>query len=380
MKKKFIGLFTASAVLLLFSVIAFAQNDARTVSSAAGNLYVISAKAGGVNLTEGTVSILRKNSTSGVLVKGDNLEVGEKVVTDKNSKAEILLNPGSYARLGENSEFEFVNTSLDDLKLRLNRGSAIFEVYAADDFRVALMSPNGKFYFVESGVYRVDVLENGSSKLQVWKGKAQVGDVNTTKVKKSRELLMNGSQAMVEKFDRDIKDPLDEWSQDRAKQLAKANAQLERKTLRNSLVNSFGNNRWGGFNTFGLWAYDARFGGYCFLPFDYGWSSPYGYGFDRNFFSSRPSNAFYYRVQRRTYRNNTVVLNRGTDNSRTNSGNRGNTNPSRRIIPPQREINPRPNAIPRSTRPSDVPRLDDLPQRKPSVTRSQRPLGDPTID
>jgi hypothetical protein len=38
------------------------------------------------------------------------------------------LNPGSYIRLAENSSFEFLTTSLDDLQLKLSDGSAMLEV------------------------------------------------------------------------------------------------------------------------------------------------------------------------------------------------------------------------------------------------------------
>ncbi len=381
MKRIFVKLVSVCAVLCLLSVVIFAQNDDRTLKSAAGSLYVISAKAGGVNLTQGNVFIRRENAASGVLVKGDKVELGDKVITDNNSKAEILLNPGSYARLGENSEFEFTNTSLDDLALKLNRGSAIFEVFADDDFKITVNAANSRFYLIESGVYRIDVLENGSSRLQVWKGKAQTGDLDSTKVKKSREVLMNGSQVAVEKFDRDEKDSFDEWSQERAKQLAEANARLERRTLRTSLVNSFSNNRWGGFNTLGLWAYDASFGGYCFLPFGYGWSSPYGYGFDRNFFSSRPSNAFYYSVQRRTNSN----YNRGGNNA--DNTNRGTNNGNRRTNPgtnfPGRggiDNTPENRGIVNSPQQRSNPSPSTFPSHSPSVPSSPGRVKSPVID
>lgn len=374
MKGKFIKFISVCAVLCLASIGILAQNDSRTVSSAAGDLYVISAKAGGVNLTQGNVFVKREDSTNGVLVKGDNVKIGDKVVTEKNSKAEILLNPGSYARLGENSEFELITTSLDDLELQLNRGSVIFEVFADNDFKITVNAPNSTFYLIESGVYRVDVLANGSSRLQVWKGKALTGDTNSTKIKKSREIIMNGSQVAVVKFDRNEKDLFDEWSQDRAKQLAEANASLRRKTLRTSLVNSFSNNRWGGFNTYGLWAYDASFGGFCFLPFGYGWSSPYGYGFDRNFFSSRPSNSFYYQVQRRTNINTGTTNNqRNTNQGMNNQNPRGNRPINRnpelpnadRVSPPIRQVEPQPRVFPR---------------QNPSVERGSKRIKNPIID
>src|SRR5213592_3800278 len=81
--------------LALGSCAAFgaAQND--TISAAAGDRYIVSARAGGVNYVEGTVAVVRKSGTSGLLLKGDTLEVGDRVSTAANGKVEVLLNPGS---------------------------------------------------------------------------------------------------------------------------------------------------------------------------------------------------------------------------------------------------------------------------------------------
>jgi hypothetical protein len=43
------------------------------------------------------------------------------------------MNPGSYLRLAENSEFQFDDISLDHLKLRLTKGSAIIEATGVAD-------------------------------------------------------------------------------------------------------------------------------------------------------------------------------------------------------------------------------------------------------
>ena len=55
--------FVASAFVCAVSA---QQNDA--IRSAAGDKYVISAKAGGVNFVEGTVAVVRKNGRSGLLL------------------------------------------------------------------------------------------------------------------------------------------------------------------------------------------------------------------------------------------------------------------------------------------------------------------------
>lgn len=254
-----------------------AQND--SIASAAGDKYVVSAKAGGVNFVEGPVGIVRKIGKSGYLLKGDKLEIGDRVSTGADGKAEVLLNPGSYLRLGPNSAFEFKSTSLDDLQIRLDAGSAMFEVFATEDFVVTVNTPKTKLTLIDSGVYRIDVGQGGIGKVAVWKGKARIGDDGTAIVKAGREGSMNGSALAVAKFDKGDKDTLELWSQARAKELAKVTAGLQRNTMRTALMRSFLGRQWNMYSSFGLWVYDPWSRSHCFLPFGMGWGSPYGYGF-----------------------------------------------------------------------------------------------------
>ncbi len=282
MKIRLFGFVAVVSTVILNAVGVFAQNE--TLRSAAGDKYVISAKAGGVNYVEGTVGVARKEGRSGLLLKGDTLEIGDRVSTGANGRAEILLNPGSYLRLGGNSAFEFMKTSLEDLEIQVESGSAILEVFAANDFRVTLKSSKSKFSLVDSGIYRLDVDANGSGRLEVWKGRAEVGG----NIAKSGRVVTSADNGVaVAKFDRGEKDELEIWSKARAKELAKAGEQLQRRELRNSLMTSFFGGGWNIYNSFGLWVFDSRFGRHCFLPFGYGWNSPYGYGFGNSIWSYR---------------------------------------------------------------------------------------------
>ena len=197
--------------------------------------------------------------------------------TGTDGKAEILLNPGSFARLAGNSEFELTTTALEDLQLKLNSGSAIFEVITDHEFTFAVTTPKAGFFVVKTGVYRVDVLGDGTSKIEVWKGRAQVGDVYATEVKGGRQAVVNGTQVSVAKFNRGEKDDFEVFSKTRAKELAKINAKLQNRDVRTSLISSFYNTRWSLYDSYGLWVFNRAFGSYCFLPFGYGWNSPYGF-------------------------------------------------------------------------------------------------------
>jgi FecR protein len=275
MRKTF---FLVTLICLAFSTVLFAQ----TASTAVSDMYLISSKAGKVNLVEGAVLVERNDGKNTGLNKNDELVMAEKVSTGSNGKAEILLNPGSYLRLGENSEFEFATTNLDDLQLKLNRGSAIFEVITDSEqgFIVGIQTPQTKAFILESGVYRIDVLADNSTKVSVWKGKAQVGEKDAQFIKGGKSAMVKNSQVVVAKFDRDNKDALDNWSKLRAKDLMAINAKLREGNLRNSLINSFSNRGWNTYESYGVWVFNRFTRTWCFLPFGNSWNSPYGWGYN----------------------------------------------------------------------------------------------------
>lgn len=308
---KQISLRLLSLLALIVFTVSFASAQDKRVASAVSDMYVVSAKAGGVNFVEGKVAVARKNAKSGLLLKGDNVEIGERVSTGEDGKAEILLNPGSFLRLDKNSSFQFVSTDLENLKLVLTGGSAIMEVFADEEYKVTVRTPKAAFYLTQSGVYRIDVLPDGTEQIEVWKGKAQIGDGQATIVKSGKTATVKNGQLAVVKFDRDQKDEFEMWSKLRAKDLAKINAKLQKNLLRDSLLNSYNRRGWDMYNSFGVWVYNRPFGSFCFVPFGYGWSSPYGYGYGYDFWD--------YRFPRYVYYPPTVATNGGTTNN--NPGN-----------------------------------------------------------
>lgn len=240
--------------------------------------FGISAKAGGVNAVVGRVMVTRKGQQPQLLASTDNLTAGETVTAGSSSNAEILLNPGSYLRLGENSEFQFEDISLDNLRLRLVKGSAIIEAtgVADMDLGIKVTTGHGEFRIIRSGVYRIDV-QSRFAELAVRKGRAGFGPNKTDVVKGGKVVTLSNGVADVAKLDK-AKDSFDAWSKQRAELLAKANARLLNRTFNGYLASFSGWDSWlWGPRSFGLWTYSPRAGCYTFLPFYYGWSSPYGH-------------------------------------------------------------------------------------------------------
>jgi hypothetical protein len=269
--------FSSFLVAFVISAVSVAGVLAQSQRPTTADKFIITAKAGGINFVQGPVSVARKNGKGGLLMRGDSLEIGDRISTDERAKVEVLLNPGSYLRLAGNSESEFISTDLDDLQIKLHRGSAMFEVFATNEFRVNVTTPAGRVAFIESGVYRID-LKDGSGTVAVTEGKAELGDTMLTKVKAGRVAQLDG-KGTIAKFDRDKRDEMGEWSRSRAKELAKMSASIKQKDIRSSLMSSYRIDRWSIYDSFGLWVYNSALRGYSFLPFGNSWYSPYGYGF-----------------------------------------------------------------------------------------------------
>ena len=270
------------AVFCIAAPAAFAQKDGKVIPTS--DKYLISAKAGKVNYVEGATAVSRSGGTTGMLLKGDQLEVDEQVSTGALGKAEILLNPGSYVRLGENAEFSFKSTSLDDLRLKVARGSAIFEVFATNQFKVSIYTPKSRVTIINTGVYRLDVEPSGNALLSVIEGQAVVGEKIVAIVKEGQTGTVNGGAVVIGKFDKDRRDALATWSRDRSKDLAKVAKSLKNNNARTSLISAFQAGVWGQRRSFGVWVFDPISGLYCFLPYYSGWNSPYGYGYGWNIY------------------------------------------------------------------------------------------------
>jgi hypothetical protein len=246
---------------------------------------VISARAGGVNFVSGEVRVrLRDGSGWETLTTKKTLASGDTVMTGADSQLEVLLNPGSYFRLGENAEFTLADDSLDKLRLTLTKGSGIIEATGFSELRVSILvdTPQTRVEIVRSGIYRINVRQPDSTEVAVHKGRALVGREHALTLKGGRIARIAGVGVEVAKLDKKEKDTFDLWSRERAQLLAKANGKLSSRNV-NAVLASVNNNYWSGFSS-GVWYLDARLGCYVFIPGGYGWSSPYGFYYNHNFF------------------------------------------------------------------------------------------------
>jgi FecR protein len=256
----------AAAVFL--AAMSVSAQDRKAVPRAELDKYVISAKAGVVNLVEGDARVMHALpfANSEILISGDELQSGDTVRTGIRGRAEILLNPGCYLRLGEQSEFVFLFDNLKGDRLKLLRGSAVLEASALDS-SVLVETPKARFEITRDGLYRFNVGPDGRAEVAVRKGRVMVGD---TTIKQGKRAVVEGSTAAIAKLDKHDVDVLDGWSKDRSKTLVAANSRLSRVGMSRTLGMSFIRN---------TWIYDPFCRCYTFLPFAGGFASPYGWGY-----------------------------------------------------------------------------------------------------
>jgi FecR protein len=274
------------AVLLGLAANTFAQNREK---------FVISAKAGGINAVSGQASIHAKGQSEWQqLMITDDLEAGDRVKTASDGRVEILLNPGTYLRVGGNSEVELSNNSLDNLQVRLLRGIAIVEATGADglELNIGISTPHTKLAIVRHGLYRLNVIPEDATELIVRKGRVLLND-STTKVKGGNKVIFSATSVSVAKLsseEKKNKDDVEVWSKDRAETLARANRRITDRMLSSAFASWNGFGRFG-FRSSGFWFYNSSSRCYTFLPFGFGWGSPYGSDYTRSIYF--PSRRYY---------------------------------------------------------------------------------------
>jgi hypothetical protein len=225
---------------------------------------VISARSGLIHYAEGNVTL------EGQQVKPKNGEfpiVGEgQTLATENARAEVLLTPGVFLRLGEQSSFKMVANHLSDTRFEVLTGSAMVEV---DELlkgnSVTILFHDAKITPLKHGLYRLDANEN---RFRVFDGEAQVlqGE-QSTQVKGGHQIEF-GAVFLASKFNRKLVDSLDTWAEARSQRIAQANYTSANMVSRGGYSAAYTNSNW-------VW--NPYFSLFTFLPATgYGYN-PYGW-------------------------------------------------------------------------------------------------------
>jgi hypothetical protein len=184
---------------------------------------------------------------------------------------ELLLTPGVFLRLDENSAVKMISPSLLNTQVELDRGRAnieVDEIHPANSLQIDHAGFTTRL--LKNGLYAFDADKNT---VRVFKGEAELMDRSTSiqrplKLKAGREVNMDSGESLkTVSFDRDqAQDALYRWSSLRSEYLAEANL---------NLASSYAG--YGGFTP--GWYWDPGFWGYTWLPANWYFGSPFGWGF-----------------------------------------------------------------------------------------------------
>jgi hypothetical protein len=209
--------------------------------------YVVSVKAGLVNHVQGSANVATMQT----------VKAGQPIKTGGDGYVEILLRPGSFLRLGEDSEAMLDDTDLASVKVTIVHGPAVIEAAELNkDHPITVTTGNLTTKIRSSGIYR---FENGIA--TVLQGKLQTGDSNLTYEKGWQVFYKDNYRAR--KTDVLLRTSLDSYSESRSGVIAGANV---------SMLTSMGP---AVFSDFDIWLFSPYAGMYTYIPrSDY--RSPYG--------------------------------------------------------------------------------------------------------
>jgi hypothetical protein len=227
---------------------------------------ITSAHSGTVHYFDGDVSI------EGVPLQakaGRFAEVKEReVLRTGQGRAEVLLTPGVFLRVGENSSIQMIDNRLASTRVEVVSGNVMVE---SDDPQMSLKdSPVTVVY----GSYQVRMVKHGlveissdPSQMKVFKGEAEVTTASSRVIVKDGQLIPFAAGLVTEKFDTKTADDLYLWTRDRSQSLSAANMSSARSLNASS----------GSWN--GGWYFNPYMDMFTFVPANGMLASPFGFGF-----------------------------------------------------------------------------------------------------
>jgi hypothetical protein len=220
--------------------------------------FIVSAKAGLVNYVDGQANVHLH----------EQIPAGKLIETSPKSHVEVLLNPGSFLRIGEDSAVVFDSVELTKIFVRIISGEAIVEAADIDKHTPIRVTTGGlTVSLLSSGIYRF----SGATAV-VLDGKLRTADSSKT-VKKGEQITKNRDQYEETKVPLSAAsyDDLEAWSRQRSFDVARANA-LAYNGQTGAVFYPFSSMNGA------AWMYSSLLGGFTFIPRNY-YRSYWGYGF-----------------------------------------------------------------------------------------------------
>lgn len=233
---------------------------------------VISAHSGVVQYAEGDVSI-DNQPIHPKFAQFPELKSNQVIATGEG-RVELLLTPGVFLRLAENSSVRMVSNSLSDTRLAVVSGSALVEVgELLPNNSISFEAAGARIALTHKGLFRID---SDPAQLRVYDGQARVtADDAQTVVHKGHEVALGSGTLTLASFDTKDTDSFYRWSARRSEYVADANITSAR------VASNPGSTGYvAGLNSaspYGAWAWNPWFGMFTYLPGGDGmYMSPFG--------------------------------------------------------------------------------------------------------
>lgn len=226
---------------------------------------------GTVNYIEGHVTV----SGKAMVASQDGsvtLKVGE-ILAVETGKAEVLLSPGTFLRVGNGGQIRMIAAELSNPRVEVLHSKAMVEVdYKPKAAQLDVMERGADTQLLKEGLYEFDA-DHGT--VEVIDGKAAVAENGHSKdIGRGKELVVTSPELKPVSFNAKSEDDLYRWSDVRDGYLAQASE----ASARTVYVDGGWGYGWG--PGWGLgWYWNPYFGTYSWLPYDGYFWSPFGYPF-----------------------------------------------------------------------------------------------------
>jgi hypothetical protein len=226
------------------------------------------AQPGAVNYVEGSVTLDGRTITNRS-IGGVEVDQGQ-VLGTAQGKAEMLLTPGIFLRLDDNSAVRMISNSLTNTQVQLQNGRAMVEVdMIAPENRVTVVDNGYTTQLMKKGIYRFDA---NTPSVAVYDGKAVVlANDRQIELGKGHELILTADLAQLkpQKFDTKNTGELYAWSKLRSGYVAQASVA--------SAQMIYVDNPWWWYGT--GWYWNPWFASWAFVPGAGYFYGPFGFGF-----------------------------------------------------------------------------------------------------
>src|SRR3954453_17238391 len=236
--------------------------------------YTISAKPGAINYIEGN-AFRNGKPLSDKGLKATFLDAND-VLSTRVGKAEVLLTPGVFLRIGEESEIRMISPSLTDTQVEVTRGQVMLEASGLiKDQTVQVIDHGSSTTISKNGLYRFTADDRPTAAVLDGKAAVSLGD-HKLDLKKGKQVGL-AENLKPEKFDTKKEDMLYAWSNVRSVYVAAASYRVAQTAFNSS------SGHWHGFGSNGFyspgWYWNDGFSSWAWLPGGGAFYSPFGYGF-----------------------------------------------------------------------------------------------------